>query len=237
MGEQWKVSDFILGGSKITADGDCSHEIKICLLLGRKAVTNLDSILKGRDITLPTKICIVIAMVSPVVMNGFDSWTIKKRFQFSSVESLSHVRPFVTPWTAAHQASLSITYSQSLFKLMSIESVISSNHLIFCCPLHLLPSIFSSIGVFSKESFVLGGQRIGVSASASVLPMNIQYWWPFRLTGLISLLSKGLSRVFSKTTVWNHQLFGAQISLWSNSHIHTWLLKKKQTFEYMDLCQ
>ena len=166
-------TDFLFLGPKITADSDCSHEIKRCLLLGRKAVTNLDSILKGRDISLSTKVCIVIAMVSPVVMNGFDSWTIKKRFQFSSVESLSHVRPFVTPWTAAHQASLSITYSQSLFKLMSIESVISSNHLIFCCPLHLLPSIFSSIGVFSKESFVLGGQSIGVSASASVLPMNI----------------------------------------------------------------
>ena len=67
------VIDFIFLGSKFTADGDCSHEIKICLLLGRKAVTNLDSILKGRDITLPTKVCIVIAMVSPVVMNGFDS--------------------------------------------------------------------------------------------------------------------------------------------------------------------
>ena len=146
------VIDFIFLGSKFTADGDCSHEIKICLLLGRKAVTNLDSILKGRDITLPTKVCIVIAMVSPVVMNGFDSWTIKKRFQFSSVESLSHVRPFVTPWTAAHQASLSITYSQSLFKLMSIESVISSNHLILCPPLLLLPSIFPRIGVFPNES-------------------------------------------------------------------------------------
>ena len=146
------VIDFIFLGSKFTADGDCSHEIKICLLLGRKAVTNLDSILKGRDITLPTKVCIVIAMVSPVVMNGFDSWTIKKRFQFSSVESLSHVRPFVTPWTAAHQASLSITYSQSLFKLMSIESVISSNHLILCHPLLLLHSIFPSTRVFSNES-------------------------------------------------------------------------------------
>ena len=207
------VRDFIFLCSKITADGDCSHEIKICLLLGRKAVTNLDSILKGRDITLPTKVCIVIAMVSPVVMNGFDSWTIKKRFQFSSVESLSHVRPFVTPWTAAHQASLSITYSQSLFKLMSIESVISSNHLIFCCPLPLLPSIFSSIGVFSKESFVLGGQRIGVSASASVLPISIQHWFSLGWTGWIALLSKGLSGILSNTTVQKHQFFGFQLSL------------------------
>ena len=72
------VSDFILGGSKITADGDCSHEIKRRLLLGRKLVTNLDSILKSRDITLPTKIHIVKAMVFPVVMYGCESWTVKK---------------------------------------------------------------------------------------------------------------------------------------------------------------
>ena len=72
------VSDFIFGGSKITADGDCSHEIKRCLLLGRKAMTNLDSIFKSRDITLPTKVCLVKAMVFPVVMYGCESWTIKK---------------------------------------------------------------------------------------------------------------------------------------------------------------
>ena len=72
------VSDFILGGSKITADGDCSHEIKRCLLLGRKAMTNLDSLLKSRDITLPTKVHLVKAMVFPVVMYGCESWTIRK---------------------------------------------------------------------------------------------------------------------------------------------------------------
>ena len=72
------VTDFILGGSKITADGDCSHEIKQCLLLGRKAMTNLDSILKSRDITLPTKVHLVKAIVFPVVMYGCESWTIKK---------------------------------------------------------------------------------------------------------------------------------------------------------------
>ena len=75
------VTDFIFLGSKITADGDCSHEIKRCLLLGRKAVTNLDSILKSRDSTLPTKVCLVKAMVFPVVMYGCDSWTIKKADQ------------------------------------------------------------------------------------------------------------------------------------------------------------
>ena len=78
MGKQWKVTDFIFLGSKITADGDCSHEIKKCLLLGRKAVTNLDSILKSRDTTLPTKVRLVKAMVFPVVIYGCESWTIGK---------------------------------------------------------------------------------------------------------------------------------------------------------------
>ena len=102
-------------------------------------------------------------------------------------------------------------------------SVIPCNHLILCCPLLLLPSIFPSIRVFSNEKlFTSGGQRIGASASASasVLPMNIQDC-PLGLTGQISLQSKGLSRVFSSTTVQKHQFFSAQPSLWSNSHIHT----------------
>ena len=72
------VSDFIFGGSKITADGDCSHEIKRHLLLGRKVMTNLDSILKSRDITLPTKVCLFKAMVFPVILYGCESWTVKK---------------------------------------------------------------------------------------------------------------------------------------------------------------
>ena len=72
------VTDFILGGSKITADGDCSHEIKRCLLLGRKVMTYLDSIFKSRDITLPTKVCLVKVVVFPVVMYGCESWTVKK---------------------------------------------------------------------------------------------------------------------------------------------------------------
>ena len=131
---------------------------------------------------------------------------------------------FVTPWTAACQASLSFTIFQSLFERMSIESVTPPNHLILCCPLLLLPSIFPSIRVFSNESnefFTSGGQSIGVSTSASVLPMNIQDWFPLGWTGWISLQSKGLSRVFSNTTVQKHQFFGAQPSSQSNSHIHT----------------
>ena len=124
--------------------------------------------------------------------------------QFSSVQSPSHVWLFVTPWTAAHQASLSTTNSQSLLKLMSIESVMPSNYLTLCRPLLLRPSIVPSIRVFSNKSV---DQSIGVSASESVLRMNIHDWFPLGLTGLISLQSKGLSRVFSNTTVQKHQFF------------------------------
>ena len=96
------VTDFILGGSKITADGDCSHEVKRYLLLGRKAMTNLDSILKSRDITLPTKVCLVKAMVSPVVMYGSDeSWTIKKaeHQRIDAFELWCWRRLLRVPWT------------------------------------------------------------------------------------------------------------------------------------------
>ena len=111
------------------------------------------------------------------------------------------------------QASLSFTISQSLLKCMSIKSVMISNYIILCHPL-LLPSIFPSIWVFSNESaFASGGQNIGASASVSVLPMNIQGSFPLGLTGLISLQSKGLSRVFSNTTIQKHQLFSTQSSL------------------------
>ena len=108
--------------------------------------------------------------------------------QFSSVQSLS-VQLFVTPWTAARQASLSLTNSWRLFKLMSIESVRTSNHLIFCHPLLLLQSFQASGSFPMSQLFASGGQSIGVPASASVLPMNIQDWFPLGLTGLISLQS------------------------------------------------
>ena len=130
-----------------------------------------------------------------------SSWTGIDRL-ISSVQSLSCVWLFVTPWTAALQASQSITNSWSLLKLTSIESVMSSNHLILCHPLLLPPSIFPSIRVFPmSQFFTSGGQSIGASASASVLPMNIQDWFPLGWTGWISLKSKGLSRVFSNTRV------------------------------------
>ena len=132
----------------------------------------------------------------------------------NSVQSFSRVWLFVIPWTAACQASLSITNSWSLLKLMSIESVMPFNHLILFCPLLLLPSIFPQIRVFPlSQFFASGGQSFGVSASASVLPMNIQDWFPLGLVGLISMQSKGLSRVFSNTTVQKHQFFSAQFSL------------------------
>ena len=159
------VTDFIFLGSKITADGDCSHEIKRCLLLGRKVKTNLDSVLKDRDTTLLTKVRLVKAMVFLVV-----------KFQFSSVQSLSRVRLFVTPWAAACQASLSITNCRSLLKLMSIQSVMPSNHLILCHPLLLLPSIFPRIRVFSNETVlhIRWPKYWSFSFKTSVLPMNTQ---------------------------------------------------------------
>ena len=132
-----------------------------------------------------------------------------------------------TPWTAARQTSWSITNCQSLLKHMSIESVMPSNHLILCCSLLLLSSIFPSIGVFANESVLHSScQSIGASAKASVLPVNFQGWFLLELTSLISLQSKGLSRLFYNTTVQKHQFFSAQPSLWFNSHIHTWPLEK-----------
>ena len=134
--------------------------------------------------------------------------------KISSVQSLSCVWLFATPWTVAHWSSLSITNSQTLLKLMSIKSVMPSSHLILCHTLLLLPSIFPTSGSFPmSQFFTSGGQSIGVSASTSVLPTNTQDWFSLGWTGWISLQSKGLSRVFSNTTVQKHQFFSAQLSL------------------------
>ena len=116
----------------------------------------------------------------------------------SSVQSSSRIPLFETPWTAAHQASLSITSSRNLPKFMSIELVMPSNHLILCHPL-LLPSVFPRIRVFPmSQLFTSGCQSIRASTSASVLPVSIHGWFPLGLIGLISLLSSGLSRVLSR---------------------------------------
>ena len=164
----------------------------------------------------------------------FFWWAGPWSVQFHSVQLLSHVWLFATPWIEARQASLSITNYQSLLKLMSVESVMPSNHLILCHPLLLLPSIFPSIRVFSMSQFVTNWQTIVVSASASVIPMNIQDWFPLGWTGWISLQSKEFSRVFSNTTVQKHQFFGIQPSLWYNSPKRsTWMQSQKW---HNDLC-
>ena len=170
------VADFILGGSKITADGNCNHEIKRRFVLGRKIMNNL-----------------------------------------TSVQSLSHVRFFATSWTAAHQASLSITNSWSLTKLMYIESVMPSNHLIFCHPLLLLPPVPPSIRVFSNES---------------TLCMRWPKYWSFRFSispfsehpGLISFRMDWLDLLAVQGTLKSllqHHSSKASILQQSNSHIHT----------------
>ena len=137
-----------------------------------------------------------------------------KLIQFSSLQLLSHVWLFVTPWTAAHQASLSITNTQSLLKLMSIELVMPSNHLILYRPLVLLLSIFPSFRVFSNESVLpIRWPKYWSFTFSISLPMNIQDWLPSRLIGWISSQSKGPSRVFSNTTVQKYQFLGTQLSL------------------------
>ena len=120
-----------------------------------------------------------------------------------------------------------ITNCQSSLKLMSIESMLPCNHLVLIVPLPSCPQSSQHQGFFPISWLLTSsGQSIGVSASEPVLPMNIQGWFPLGLTGLISWLSKGLSRVFSSTIIWKHPFFGARPSLWSNFHIQMWLLEK-----------
>ena len=137
------------------------------------------------------------------------------------VWSLSHVQLYVTPWTAVRQASILhslLEFAQihvPLSQWCSSTTSSSITHFSSC------PQSFLAAGSFPVSMlFTSGGQIIGTSASAIVLPMNMQGWFPVRLTDLISLLSRGLSRVFSNTTVEKQQFFGAQLSLWSSSHIH-----------------
>ena len=142
------------------------------------------------------------------------------------VQSLSHV------WLRLHGLQHAMLPCPSLSpgvcsNSMSVVSMISLNHLILDPPFLLLAQSFPASGSFSvNRLFASGGQSTGASASSSVLPINIQGLFPLRLTSLISLLSKGLSRVFYSITTQKHQLFDAKPSLWSNSHIHTWLLEE-----------
>ena len=137
---------------------------------------------------------------------------------------LNRVQLFPTPWTAAWQAELSPrVYSNSCALSRWCHPTISSS----VVPFSSCPQSFPTSGSFSMSwLFTSGGHSIGASSSASILPMNFQDWFPLGWTGLISLQFKGLSRVFSSTTVWKHQFFGTQPSLRSNSHIYTWLLGK-----------
>ena len=157
--------------------------------------------------------------------------------QFSSVQSLSCVQLFATPWIIARQASLSITNSRSSLRLMSIESVIPSSHLILCRPLLLLPQSLPASESFPMSQLLAwGGQSTGVSALASVLPKTTQDWSPLGWTGWISLQSKGLSRVFSNTTVQKHQCFGAQF-LHSPSLTSIRDHRENHSLDYSDLSQ
>ena len=144
----------------------------------------------------------------------FSRSTFKMVIMRFSVQTLSRVWFFATPWTAARQASLSITNSRSPPKPMSMEPMMTSNHLILCHPLLLLPSIFPSIRVFSNESTLHIRWPKYWSFSLNISPSkNTQDWSPLGWIGWISLQSKELSRVFSNTTVQKHQFFGAQLSL------------------------
>ena len=192
------VADFIFLGSKITVDGDCSHEIKRCLLLERKVMTKLDSILKSRDITLSTK----VRLVSSV------QFSCSVMYNCLRLHELQHARPpCLSPTSGIYPNPCPL--SQWCHPTISSSIVPFSSH----------SQSFPASGSFQmSQLFSSGGQNIGVSASASVLSMNMQGWYPLGWTGWISSQSKGLSRVFSNTTVQKHQFFGAQLSLWSNSH-------------------
>ena len=180
------VTDFIFLGSKITADGDCSHEIKRHLLLYRNALTNL------------------VQFSHSVVSNSL--WPHEPQHS-------RHPCPSSTPGVHPNPCPLCqwchLTISSSVI------------------PFSFCPQSFPASGSFQMSQLsAWGGQSILASTSATVLPVNIQGWFPLGLTGLISLLSKVLSRVFSNTTVQKHQFFGAQPSSQSNSHIRTRLLEK-----------
>ena len=137
------------------------------------------------------------------------------------------------PTDCSMPPSLSSTVSQSVLKFISIESVMLSNHLISVVPFSSCLQSIPASGSFPMSwHFASGGRSIGASASASIFPMDIHVWFPLGLIALISLQSKGLSRVFSSTTVRKHQFFSTQPSLWSKSHIYTWLWEKPQLWLY-----
>ena len=190
-------------------------------------ITNLIQIVKEFSLQTCIFSCITLILWMASLSTYLQSLGKYNIFQFSSVQSLSSVRLFETPWIAAHQASLSITNSWNSLKLISIKSVMPSSHLILFHPLLLLPPIHPSIRVFSNESTLHMRWPKYWSFSFSISPSDehpglISLEW----AGWISLQSKGLSRVFSSTTVQKYQFFGIQLSSQSNPHIHTWPLEK-----------
>ena len=311
------VADFIFLGSKITVDGNCSYEIKRCLLLGRKAMTNLDSTLKSRDITLPTIVHLVKAMVFLVVMYGCESWTLKKaEHRINAFELLCWRRLLRVPWTTRRSnrsilkeispgcslkgmmLKLKLQYFGHLMwgadslertlmlgkiecrrrrgwqRMRRLDGITDSmvmglgglwelvmDREAWCAVVHGVaksrtwksdwtelnwtechPIISFSVVPFSSclksfpnsRSFPTiwlfgsGNPHIGASASASVFKMNIQDWFLLGFTGLFSLLSKGLSRVFSSTTVWKHQFFG--LNLLYVQFLHLYMMTGKTIF-------
>ena len=205
-------------------------------LLGRNVMTKPDSMLKSRDISLLIKDCIVKAMVFPGVTYCCESWTVKKvesqridAFElFSSVQFSSVAQSWLTLCSPMNYSTPGFPVYHQLSELTQThvyrlgDAIQPSQPLWSPSPPAFNPSQHQGLFQF----FVWGGQRTGVSASASVLPMNSQDWSPLGWTGWISLQSKGLSRVFSNTTVQKHQFFCTWLSLQSNSQIHTWLLEK-----------
>ena len=161
------------------------------------------------------------------------SWALSYCF-WLAVQSLSCVRLFAATWTAARLAPLSFAVSQSLLKFIFINSVILSKTISSAAPF-CLQSFWASGSFPLSRLFASCGQSVRTSLSATVLPMNIQGWFPLELTGWISLYSRRLSKVFSSTTIWKHQFFGAQPSLWFNSHIHIHDYWKNNRFDYMNL--